>query len=87
MFLSVGHEKNVIYSKLVNNPFNILYKAQLFNTNTVSPNTFCHNILLASTAIYSQSAENKEEFFLNFYQRIQISGKYRRNCQDENKGL
>ena len=21
MFLSVGHEKNVIYSKLVNNPF------------------------------------------------------------------
>ena len=22
MFLSVGHEKNVIYSKLVNNPFN-----------------------------------------------------------------
>ena len=39
------------------------------------PNTFCHNILLTSTAIYSQSAENKEEFFLNFYQRIQISGK------------
>jgi len=23
MFLSVGHEKNVIYSKLVNNPFNV----------------------------------------------------------------
>ena len=24
MFLLVGHEKNVIYSKLVNNPFNIV---------------------------------------------------------------
>ena len=28
MFFSVGHEKNVIYSKLVNNPFkeNVLFK-------------------------------------------------------------
>ena len=24
MFLLVGHEKNVIYSKLVNNPFNVV---------------------------------------------------------------
>ena len=33
------------------------YSAQLFSTNT-----FCHNILSTSTAIYSQSAENKDKF-------------------------
>ena len=40
--------------------------AQLFITNT-----FSHNILSTSTAIYSQSAEN---FSIKSYQRVQISG-------------
>ena len=61
--------------------------AQLFSTNTFSPNTFCHNILSTSTAIYSQSAENRDKFFINFYQRVQISGKYRRNYQDQTNSL
>ena len=60
---------------------------QLFITNTFSPNIFCHNMLSTSTAIYSQSAENKDKFFIDFYQRVQISGKYRRNYQDQTNRL
>ena len=51
--------------------------AQLFTTNTYSSNIFCHKILPASTAIYSQSNENRDKFFVNFYQRVQISRKGR----------
>ena len=34
-----------------------------------SPNTFCHNKLSTSTAKYSQFAENRVKFFINFHQR------------------
>ena len=38
----------------------------IFSTNTFIPNTFCHNILSTSTAIYSQSVENKDKFLWIF---------------------
>ena len=57
------------------------------NTNTFNTNTFCHNILSTFTAVYSQSAENRDKFLLNFYQRVQIFGKYRRNYQDQTDSL
>ena len=37
--------------------------------------------------VYSQSAENRVKFFINFYQRVQISGKYRRSLQDPTNSL
>ena len=40
MFLLLGHEKNVIYSKLVNNPFKSSEKS------TISENAFLHHILV-----------------------------------------
>ena len=57
-------------------------QAQLF-----SPNTFCHNILSTFTAVYSQSVENRDKFFINFHQSVQVSGKYRRNYQDHTNCL
>ena len=39
----------------------------LFSSNTFSPNTFYHNILSFSTAIHSQSAENRDKFFIKFF--------------------
>ena len=50
-------------------------------------NTFCHNILSTSTAIYSQSAENTDKSFINFYQRVQKSRQYRRNYQYRTNSL
>ena len=50
MFLLVGHETNVIYSKLVNNPFNDIYLAKTSvehyeiireKSYRVSQNDFC----------------------------------------------
>ena len=61
--------------------------AQLFSTNKFSPNTFCHNILSTSTTVYSQSAENRDKFLINFYQRVKTSGKKRRNYPDETNSL
>ena len=59
-----------------------VYTAQLLITNT-----FCHNILSISTAIYSQSAEFRDKIFIKFYQRVKISRKYRRNHQDHTESL
>ena len=61
--------------------------AQLFSTTTFNPNTFCHKIWSTFTAIYSQSAENREKLFINFYQRVQICGQYRKNYQDQTNSL
>ena len=52
-----------------------------------SPNIFCYNILSTSIVIHLQSAENRDKFFKNIYQRVQISGKYRRNYQDITNSL
>ena len=49
-------------------------KAQLLSTNT-----FCHNILSTSTVIYSPSTGNRDKIFIDFYQRVQLSGEYRKN--------
>ena len=55
-----------------------LTAVQLFSTKT-----FCHNILSTSPAIYSQSAENRDKYFINFQQRVEISGKYRMYNEDQ----
>ena len=46
--------------------------AQLFSTNAFNAKTFSHNVLPSSTAIYSQSIVNTNNFFAYFYQRKQI---------------
>ena len=50
-----------------------LLQAQLFSTNTFSPNKFCHSVLSTFTAIYFQSIENRDKSFINFYQEVQTS--------------
>ena len=46
-----------------------------------------NDILSTSTAIYSQSAENRDKLFTNIYQRVQVFGKYRRSYHDQTNSL
>ena len=68
-----------IYIHVFINIYMFINVVQLISTNTFSHNTFCHNKKSSSIPINSQVVENRDKFYINFYERVQISGKCRRN--------
>ena len=67
-----GEKISIHCCRLVHqNHTKVLNLAQLFSTNKL-----CLNVLSTSTAIYCLSIENRKNFFIVYYQRIEISQKW-----------
>ena len=74
MFLLVGHEENVIYSKLVNNPFKYIltmlhldlglelnYSGETFKN--CAPKTCCYEIVKLKTRLKTPKTDHLKKFF------------------------
>jgi len=72
-------EINVVFQPILWLKVEILYILQYYAWLSLMAQLFSHlslNVLLTSTAIYSWSIENRSNFYIDFYQRIQLYQKW-----------
>ena len=68
MFVSVGHEKNVIYSKLVNNPFNNFNA--IYQIFVISDTILCNIIYYNYVSIFYRFGVNDGSIWQNVWTKL-----------------